>query len=349
MVPDGTGCHTSLWLPNLPHTLWDLISQVPPGRVTTYGLLAEALGDKAAARWIGEYLAHHEAALYRAAGSGSQFLSECPCYRVVRADGSLGLYAHGDPAHKAELLRRENVDICGGKVDLARYAFRPAVAGTRPLERLKFLQEELAHAVRQRALPALPKSVAAVDVAYRGEEAFGVYTLTDAAGERILWENTMRQKAEFPYISGFLAFRELPVLIRLIAQARSADKLGDVILVDGSGIVHPRGVGIASHLGVLCGVPTVGVTKTLLCGTLEPEAQHPWITHWICRGSEKVGFAFRPSARSKDLLYVSPGHLVDLSACQAVVEPLRRGRRLPEPLYWADRRSKQLARTGSRE
>ncbi len=331
-------------LPNLAALLRELVAQVPPGRVTTYGLLADALGDRAAARWVGELLAHHEAFLPNSGWDFVNLATACPCHRVVRADGSLGLYAHGDPTVKEELLRREAIDIHNGRVDLDRHSFRPLSPEPQPLRRLKELQEEVARAVRLKPPGRTIRRVGAVDVAYCGEEAFGVYVLMDPKGEKILWELTLSRKTEFPYISGFLAFRELPLLCALMEAAASAGQLADAILVDGSGIVHPRGVGVASHLGVIWGRPTIGVTKTLLCGTLESVPAHPWVTHWIKRNNETVGFAFRPSSQGKELLYVSPGHLIDLHTCEEIINPLRRGHRLPEPLYWADRRSKELSR-----
>ena len=328
--------------PNLEACLLELIRQIPAGRVSTYGLLAEALGDPAAARWIGQFLAHHEHPSGIGESKGGS-AGDCPCHRVVRSDGSLGLYCLGNSRLKQCRLEKEGVIVRDGRVDLHVYGFGD-FSTDYPLRRLRELQELLSTAVRQVPLVRSPEVVGAVDVAYRGNLAVGVLVAMDPEGQHILAEQAITLPARFPYITGFLAFRELPVLCALLDAAESAGVQPDVLLVDGSGIVHPRGVGVASHLGVIRGVPTIGVTKTLLCGRLELATDHSWITHWITMAGVPVGFAYRKSPHSRHLVYISPGHLIDLEGCEAVVARLRRGHPLPEPLYWADRRSKELSR-----
>jgi deoxyribonuclease V len=331
--------------PNLEACLLELIRQIPSGRVSTYGMLAEALGDPAAARWIGQFLAHHShraEEIDRQGGSAD----DCPCHRVLRSDGSLGLYCLGDPLLKQYRLEREGVVVREGRVDLHVYGFGD-FSTDYPLRRLRELQELLSTAVRQVPLVRSPEVVGAVDVAYRGNLAVGVLVAMDPEGQHILAEQAITLPARFPYITGFLAFRELPVLCALLDAAESKGVRPDVLLVDGSGMVHPRGVGVASHLGVIRGVATIGVTKTLLCGRLEPTAEHPWISHWITLAGCPMGFAFRRSPRSRHLLYVSPGHLIDLQGCEAIVGKLRGPHPLPEPLYRADQQSKKFARQNS--
>jgi deoxyribonuclease V len=332
--------------PDLEAELCRLLRQIPPGRVTTYGILAEALGDRAAARWIGQYLTEHSHPPGPSYAQGDSAVL-CPCHRVVRSDGSLGLYCGELPAAKKSLLEAEGVPVRGGRVPLAGYLFQD-FRGPRVLEELRLLQQQVASAVRQAPLASPPRQIGAVDVAYCEQTAAGAYVLMDAEGEKILWGKTLSRPVKFPYISGFLAFRELPVLCELLQHAADAGQWPDVLLVDGSGIVHPRGVGIASHLGVALQIPTIGVTKSLLCGRLIATPEHPWITHRVVLSEKVVGFAFPASPRSKDLVYVCPGHLIDVPTCEKVVERLRRGHRLPEPLYWADRKSKEAVRPAGR-
>jgi deoxyribonuclease V len=131
-----------------------------------------------------------------------------------------------------------------------------------------------------------------------------------------------------PYIPGLLGFREVPVLAR--AFARLAVK-PDLILVDGHGLAHPRGLGVASHLGVVLDVPTIGVAKSILVGRVEGElgdaagTQAPLV--WQDR---IIGVALR-TRRGANPIYVSVGHRVSLETALRWVLAAGRGRRLPEP------------------
>jgi deoxyribonuclease V len=134
--------------------------------------------------------------------------------------------------------------------------------------------------------------------------------------------------AAFPYIPGFLGFREVPVL--LAAWSR-LDAKPDLVLVDGHGVAHPRGLGIASHLGVVLDLPTIGVAKSVLIGRPEGElgealgARMPLV--W--RGCV-LGVALRTRPRANPL-YVSVGHRVSLATAVEWVLRTGRGYRLPEP------------------
>ena len=96
-------------LPDLPGDLQRLLAQIPPGRVATYGGLADALGNRIAARWVGHFMLHHE----HTAG--------CACHRVVRARGRIGEYIAGGSRSKAKRLAAEGVEVRQGSVELARW------------------------------------------------------------------------------------------------------------------------------------------------------------------------------------------------------------------------------------
>lgn len=136
------------------------------------------------------------------------------------------------------------------------------------------------------------------------------------------------RRGGLPYIPGLLGFREVPAL----AEAWSGLALKpDLILVDGHGIAHPRGLGIACLLGVVLDVPAIGVAKSILVGELaaelpdEPGARVPLV--WQGR---QLGVALR-SRRGANPLYISVGHRVSLPSAVAWVERCLRGRRLPAP------------------
>ncbi len=134
-------------------------------------------------------------------------------------------------------------------------------------------------------------------------------------------------KQSFPYISGLLGFREAPALVEAFEKLKQKPS---ILLVDGHGIAHPRGLGIASHLGVLLDLPTIGVAKSILVGKpaacLDPEvgAQVPLV--WKGR---TLGMLLRTKARSNPLI-ISCGHKVSLSTAVKIVQSCLKGYRLPE-------------------
>ena len=140
-----------------------------------------------------------------------------------------------------------------------------------------------------------------------------------------------------PYVPGFLAFREMEVLAPALLGARRRGLLdGAALLVDGHGIAHPRGLGIASHLGVAFGLPSVGVAKGLLVGQVGPCE----LGECVFVGGEAVGVVLRVGGRE---LYVSPGNLLTLPQSLELVKGLMRpGAALPVPILLADRVSKSL-------
>lgn len=148
----------------------------------------------------------------------------------------------------------------------------------------------------------------------------------DAAGA-VLAAATETRRAEFPYIPGYLGFREVPALA---ACWDRLDPKPDVILVDGQGLAHPRGLGLACHLGLVLGVPTIGVAKSLLVGEAEPGPDAGDAAPILWKG-RMVGMALRLRARGKPV-YVSVGHRVSLETAVALVRGACDGRRVPPPI-----------------
>jgi len=131
----------------------------------------------------------------------------------------------------------------------------------------------------------------------------------------------------FPYIPGLLAFREGPALIEAFRRVRSEP---DVLFFDGHGIAHPRGLGIASHVGLLLDRPSIGVAKSLLTGSVaKPGFMRGSMTP-ILRDGETIGMAVRTKEWAKPV-YVSVGHRISLEAAVDLVLATARGYRLPEP------------------
>ncbi len=188
--------------------------------------------------------------------------------------------------------------------------------------------------------PPLHK-VAGLDVAYakRGEDiiGIGVAVLLEYPSMKVRSCTVYLDKVCVPYIPGFLAFREMAVLGPAIAKLEKPD----LVVVDGHGIAHPRRFGIASHVGVVTGLPSIGVAKRRLTGVEVEDHGKIYIVH----GGEKVGVVIR---RGRSRIYVSPGHRVSVDGAARLIESMTLGaRRLPEPTRVADSISKIVRRAVS--
>ena len=317
-------------VPDLVPFLVELVRQIPRGQVTTYGDLASALGDSRAAVWVAKVVADPPASLFELS------------HRIVNADGEPSKHAKDAIA----CLAAEGVPILASRVDLEAARFQDFLTA-QPLERLKRHQEQLAEQIRLAPLEAIPSRVAAVDVSYRQDGvAVGAYVLMDIASAESIWTRTETLPSSFPYISGYLAYRELPVHARLLQQAAETGHLAPLVLVDGNGILHPRRIGIATQLGVLANHPTVGVGKSLNCGTVVIDGAFGEGTGRVVHRGETIAAALPPPPRGKKLIFVSPGNLCTLEDAVAIVTAWRRNFRLPEPIRRADALSRAVAKAG---
>ncbi len=182
-------------------------------------------------------------------------------------------------------------------------------------------QKELAAKVRLIPLSDTVRLVCGLDAAYSKttDQVFGGAVVVDIQTGEIVEKATATNKSSFPYIPGLLSFREGPILCQVLEKLKCKP---DVLLFDGQGIAHPRRLGIASHIGVLLNVPTVGCAKTRLCGTFrEP--------------GEKIGRVVRTQDGVKSV-YVSPGHLADIDTAAKLVLKAATRYRLPDPIRLAD-------------
>ncbi|MDF2577944.1 MAG: nfi [Chlamydiales bacterium] len=146
----------------------------------------------------------------------------------------------------------------------------------------------------------------------------------------------------FPYIPGYLGFREAPALVKAIQKL---NKKPDLILVDGHGISHPRGLGIASHIGVLLDIPTIGVAKSILVGKPKRslEDQPGDITELEWKG-KTIGFMLKTKKRCNPLI-IAPGHRISFETSLQIVNECLRGYRLPEPTRQAHLESNKFRKS----
>jgi deoxyribonuclease V len=135
-------------------------------------------------------------------------------------------------------------------------------------------------------------------------------------------------KAKFPYIPGLLSFRESPPVLEAWEKLKVQP---DAMMIDGQGVAHPRRFGIASHLGLLLGLPSVGCAKSLLVGKYEEPPVSAGSCSPIIDGEETIGVALR-TRYGINPVFVSIGHKMDLQSANALVMNCTRGYRIPEPL-----------------
>jgi len=147
---------------------------------------------------------------------------------------------------------------------------------------------------------------------------------------------TAEDPTPFPYIPGLLSFREAPVIVKALAQLSDRP---DMLFIDGQGIAHPRRVGVAAHIGVLTGLPAIGVAKSVLCGKYEEPGPAKGSHTPLVHKGEIIATMLRSKEKCKPLV-ISPGHRVTMETAVQLVEKCLTKYRLPEPTRLADKLSK---------
>lgn len=177
--------------------------------------------------------------------------------------------------------------------------------------------------------------VAGVDVGFEQDYAISraAVAVLSFPDLQLVEQAIARRPTTFPYIPGFLSFREVPVVIDALEQVST---IPDLILCDGQGIAHPRRFGLACHLGVLTNMPTIGVAKSLLIGKHDelPLEKGSWQP---LRYKGKIVGAVVRSRTGVRPLYVSPGHRISLDTAIDYTLRCITKYRLPETTGWADK------------
>lgn len=145
---------------------------------------------------------------------------------------------------------------------------------------------------------------------------------------QVLEETGTVMEVKFPYVPGLLAFREMPPLMRVWEQLSLKP---DVLVLDGQGIAHPRRMGIATHFGIVAGVPTIGCAKSLLTGKYaEPAPAAGSVSDLIASNGEKIGEVLRTKDRTNPV-YISPGNLITQRESTELIKRCCGKYRIPEP------------------
>lgn len=177
--------------------------------------------------------------------------------------------------------------------------------------------------------------VAGVDVGFPGggDTARAVVVVLDFPSLAPVENAVAFQKVRFPYVPGFLSFRELPAVLDAFSRLRTRP---DLVLCDGQGIAHPRRLGIATHLGLCIDLPTIGVGKSILCGTHGPVPDQKGEWTPLRHKGETIGAMLRTRVGVQPLI-ISPGHRISLVSAIAWVMRCTTRYRLPETTRHAHR------------
>jgi len=208
------------------------------------------------------------------------------------------------------------------------------------LEEAIHIQENLRdHLILKKTFSRV-RAVGGGDVAYSKNSnlLFGAIVVLSFPDMETLDTATAYGKVSFPYLSGLFSFREGPILIKAFQRLNLKP---DVMIFDGQGIAHPRGFGLASHMGLWFDLPSIGCAKTpLLDGFISP-APSKGSFKLIKREGKEVGAVLRTKDRVKPL-FISPGHRIDLLTSIQIILKACKGYRIPEPLRRAHQTSRKM-------
>ena len=200
------------------------------------------------------------------------------------------------------------------------------------------VQEEIASRITLVPLRHEIGTVAGIDAAFADNKTIAAISVFDFRSLECIGEYHHIQKTAFPYIPGFLSFREGPTIL---AAFRKMTTLPDLLLFDGQGIAHPRRAGIASHIGVLLNMPSIGCAKSRLVGEAAKPSTEKGAWSPLYYRDEVVGAVLVTRSGCKPL-FISAGHLITLQEAIEVVLHLTPCFRIPEPLRAADSLAKRL-------
>lgn len=197
----------------------------------------------------------------------------------------------------------------------------------------KEIQQELAkHVILQDDFDKLDR-IAGVDAGFVDDQTRAAVAVLSYPQLELLEHRVEYVTTTFPYIPGYLSFREVPAIIQALDKL---DRQPDMIVCDGQGIAHPRRFGVACHLGLLRDIPCIGVAKTRLIGKHDEVGNKKGDYALLYDKDECIGAVLRSRDNVKPI-YVSPGHRISLASAIKIVLNLCPQYRLPETTRLADR------------
>lgn len=191
------------------------------------------------------------------------------------------------------------------------------------------IQDELRKSVSFSPLKRAIGTVAGADVSFdkRSSTMYAAVAVLEFPSLDPLEYATAKGEATFPYIPGLLSFREAPIVVEAFEKLA---RRPDILMCDGQGVAHPRGFGLASHLGILLGIPSIGCAKSRLCG--EHEETGPEVGDYapLKLKGRTIGAVLRTRKGVKPV-FVSVGHMINLRGAIRMTLRCGGGYRIPEP------------------
>lgn len=191
------------------------------------------------------------------------------------------------------------------------------------------LQLEMQRKLILKPLDKPVRTIAGADISFNKYETavYAGIVILDYPGMTARSYSLVVAETTFPYVSGYLAFREVPALLQAWKQIPEKP---DVLVLDGQGITHPRKMGIASHFGLLENHPTIGCAKSMLYGKFDNLGLEKFCTSPILKNNELLGYALRTKNKVEPV-YISPGNLVTSEESLAIMKNCVGNYRIPEP------------------
>lgn len=195
------------------------------------------------------------------------------------------------------------------------------------------IQKDLRHLVDSNWENKEIRTIAGVDVSFPEKQTvMAAVVILSWPSLKVVESRTKTRESSFPYVPGLLAFREVPVLLDVLQDLKIEP---DLLMCDAQGIAHQRGMGMASHLGILLDKPSIGCAKSLLYGSVEePDQERGSISYILDKSGNVIGAAVRTRDGTKPV-YVSIGNKIDLKTAIDFVLATSKGYRIPEPLRLA--------------
>jgi deoxyribonuclease V len=184
--------------------------------------------------------------------------------------------------------------------------------------------------------------VAGADISYNrfSDIAHAAFVVIDIKTLKVVTTGTATSRMTFPYIPGLLTFREAGPLLE---AWKALTVSPDVVVFDGQGIAHPRGLGIAAHLGLIVDRPSIGCGKSLLCGNYSDLAPEAGSSAPLLYKGKVVGAAYRTRTDVQPV-YISPGYRIDLDSSLEIIRKCTGRYRIPEPTRQAHLLANELRR-----